>query len=323
MDLYALEISKELEKVEETLIKSVKSKNSLLEGEAKRLIKSGGKRLRPALLINSAKFGNYDEKSVINLAAALELLHLATLVHDDVIDESELRRGEKSTHKLYGNKIAIFTGDFLVTKALSLTSSYGGGKSDARNSNYLAKILKSVCEGEVEQYNSRNDTNVSITKYLKRIKYKTALLFALGCQIGAEVADCNKKTVNYLRKFGMALGTVFQLQDDILDFEGNMDKLGKPVLHDLTVGIYTLPVIYGLNSNKFKHRINELLRGEKDRDTVDNIRKLVIESGGLDYTKKLLQRHIDKAKGYLNELPDDEYRQYLFDVTEKLIDRDT
>ncbi|MTI48503.1 polyprenyl synthetase family protein [Sporosalibacterium faouarense] len=322
MNLYTQEILNELKKVEESLIKSVKSKNSILEEECRRLINAGGKRLRPALLINSAKFGNYDGKAAINLSASVELLHLATLVHDDVIDEAELRRSKPATHKLHGNKIAIFTGDFLVTKSLLLTSKYLDGDSKLKNSSHIAKILKSICEGEVEQYKSRNDLNVSTTKYLKRIKYKTALLFGLSCQIGAETAECDKNTIKYLRKFGMTLGTVFQLQDDILDFEGTMDKLGKPVLHDITVGIYTLPVIYALNSKKYKNQLKDLLQGDIDENSLSEISDIVKSSGGIEYTKKLLDRYIEKAKIYLEKLPDNKYRKYLYDLTEKLLGRE-
>lgn len=322
MNLYRTNILKELEKVEQTLNESVKSKNKFLEKEAKRLINAGGKRLRPALLINSAMFGKYDEKSVINLSAAIELLHLATLVHDDVIDESELRRGEKATHKMHGNKIAIFTGDFLVTKSLLLTSVYFGKNSNVNNSQYIAKILKSICEGEVEQYQSRNNTDVTIIKYLKRIKYKTAILFALACQIGAESADCDKNTIKYLRKFGMSLGTVFQLQDDILDFEGYVDKLGKPTLHDISTGIYTLPVIYALNTKKYKNRMINLLKIKLDKDKLVEIRKIVLESGGIEYTTNMLDKHLIKAKKYLDKLPNNEYRDSLYELTEKLIGRE-
>lgn len=322
MELYTAEISQELKKVEQVLISSVKSKNSLLQSESRRLINLGGKRLRPAMLINSAKFGQYDEKKVIELSVALELLHLATLVHDDVVDESELRRGGKATHKLYGNKIAIFTGDFLVTKAILMVSKYSDDNNKGFEPKYIALVLKNICEGEVEQYESRYKTDVSINQYLKRIKYKTALLFTLACQLGAEVSNCDIKTTKYLKNFGMALGNAFQIQDDILDFEGHKDKLGKPTLHDIKVGIYTLPVIYAINSHQFEESLKELLSRNSNEDHMEDIVEIVENSGGIEYSKKLLNEYIKRAEKWLNKLPYSEYRLSLQGIITNLINRE-
>ncbi len=321
MNLYPKEIKNELEKVEKVLINTMKSKNISLQSEGIRLIKAGGKRLRPALLINSAKFGEYEEKKILDLASSIELLHLATLVHDDVIDEAELRRGEKSTHQIHGNKVAIFTGDFLVTKAILLVSKYSNEAQSIPNSNYIARILKSICEGEVEQYQSRYDLDVSITKYLKRIKYKTGLLFSLACKLGGQAANCDKKIINYLGNFGMTLGTAFQIQDDLLDFDGNMDKLGKPVLHDIKVGIYTLPVIHALNSS-YKEKMKKLLNNSSSQAGLNEVRQVVEECGGIEYTRKLLSIYINRTEKWLKKLPENDYRCYFEEIIGRLISRE-
>ena len=322
MELFSAEILQELHKVERGLIDSVKSKNSLLESESIRMINAGGKRLRPAILINSAKFGQYDEQKVIDLSVALELLHLATLIHDDVVDEADIRRGNKSTHKLYGNKIAIFTGDFLVTKSVLLLSKYSHKDIKVFSSKHIARALKNICEGEVEQYQSRFKIDVTVNQYLKRIKYKTALLFTLACQLGAEVSDCDKKTTKYLKNFGMAFGTAFQIQDDLLDFQGKKDKLGKPILHDIKAGVYTLPVIYGINSDKYGESLVNLLTENLNDDRLNHIIKIIEKSGGIDYSIKLLNEYIKRAEKWINKLPNNKYRDSLQGIITNLINRE-
>lgn len=320
MTLYSHEISRDLKKVEDIILDSVKSKSKLIENEGRRLVLAGGKRLRPALVINSAKFGEYEEDKILSLAASIELLHLATLVHDDVIDESKLRRGQRSPHDIHGNKVAIYLGDFLVTKSILLLSKYDYKANNRQNT---ARILKNICEGEVEQYTSKYDLNVSTTKYLKRIKFKTALLFGLSTQMGALEANCDKAIIRALRNYGMAIGTAFQIQDDILDFKGVKDKLGKPTLNDIKSGVYTLPLIYTLQNKKYKKDLEYLLSFEGHGEGLEKIRDMVYDSGGIEYSNKMLNRYVDKSNKWLNKLPDNVYKEYLKDLTNKLIDRET
>ncbi|RKD33209.1 polyprenyl synthetase family protein [Thermohalobacter berrensis] len=323
-DLYPFEILEELNKVEEELIKSTKSKNKLLQSESERLIKAGGKRLRPALVIYSAKFGDYDSNKVVSVASAIEMLHLSTLIHDDVIDDAKERRGVPTIQVKHNNKVAIFTGDFLFTKSFFLISKYKDMYKEEYRSEtsieYIAKIVKGICEGEVDQYLAKFDTNISVMRYLKRIKLKTALLFGLACQIGSMVGKCDKKTVKALRNYGMALGTAFQIKDDILDILGTKEKLGKPVVNDIKEGIYTLPLIYTLNNRKYRDKLIGLL--EDSDDNIQEIIDIVKASGGIDYSYNIYNRYVEKSKKWLKKLPDNKYRKYLFDLTDKVVNRE-
>lgn len=294
-------IQMEMDKVEEILRDSVKSRRKIVQDASMDLIQAGGKRIRPALTIISAQFGQYESDKVATLAAALELFHTATLIHDDIIDNANVRRGVETAQSKYGKDIAVYTGDYLFSKAFLLVSHLDRGEKIV----HLSRFVKSICEGEIEQHASKYNSSGSIVTYLKRIKYKTALLFALCCQVGAETANCSPKTIRSLRKYGMAIGTAFQLKDDLLDLMGDTETTGKPVGSDILEGVYTMPLLYTLKNNLFGKKTLELLKKKKlRREDIYEIISFIKEAGGIKYTQEFEQKYYQKARQTLSQLPD-------------------
>lgn len=308
-------LEEEMKIFENVLLSFLTSKNGLLNSALGSMASAGGKRLRPALAIASAHFGEYNMDDIMRIASSIEILHMATLIHDDIIDEAKTRRGIETIHQQRGINIAIFVGDYLFSKAFSILSIEG-------NKNlliHIASVIKLVCEGEIDQYQSRFSTEVSMYGYLRRIRSKTALLFMLSCELGASVAHCDKELVNRLKRFGLFLGMAFQIRDDILDFIGDESKVGKPIGNDLKDGIFTLPLIYAMN-NDDDGRLKGLL--ENQPYNVDDVVNLVIKYGGIEYAEKMLDRYTAKAKDSLRGLPDVEYKDFLFELTDDLIGRE-
>jgi len=311
-------IGEDIARVEQYIRSNLVSKQKILESALKELVEAGGKRLRPALVLLSGKFGKYQAKKLIPMAAAIEILHTATLVHDDIIDEAKTRRGMPTVQTRWGKDIAVFTGDFLFTKAfLLLTSS-----TAFENLQRLSRVIKAICEGEVEQYQYRYDKNVTVRQYLKRIGRKTALLFALSCFIGAHESGCSRDAIRSLGKFGFNFGMAFQITDDLLDFTGDPVKTGKPVGRDFVQGVYTLPLIYTLNSPDFRDETAILLdkQGYEPAD-VDRIVELVHLSGGIDYSRRLASRYLNRAITCIQTLPPNPARTALEDLVKGLMDR--
>lgn len=312
------DIEKEMTKVEELLEQSVRSRRKIAEDASLDLLKAGGKRIRPALTIISAQYGNYDSDKVVSMAAALELFHMATLIHDDIIDNAKSRRGIETAQSKYGKDVAVYTGDYLFSKAFLLAAKVNNGEKII----HLSKFIKAICEGEIEQYASKYDHSTSVATYLKRIKYKTALLFALCCQIGAETADCDVKTVRNLRRFGMSLGTAFQIKDDLLDVTSEDAIIGKPAGNDILEGIYTLPLLYTIKNKKQHEDILTLLN--KDSFTKKDVAEIIYfihTSNGIEDTRKMEERYYQKALDSLLRLSSHRNTQILEDLVSNMRDR--
>ncbi len=293
-------IQTEMDKVEEILIDTVKSRRKIVQDASMDLIQAGGKRIRPALTIISAQFGQYESDKVTTLAAALELFHTATLIHDDIIDNANLRRGMETAQSKYGKDIAVYTGDYLFSKAFLLVSSIDGGQKVV----HLSRFIKSICEGEIEQHAAKYNSSGSMVTYLKRIKYKTALLFALCCQVGAEAAECSPKTIRGLRRYGMSIGTAFQLKDDLLDLTGDERVTGKPVGSDIGEGVYTMPLLYTLKNNIFREKTLKILnKSHLDYRDIHEIIRFVKDAGAIEYTQEFENKYYHKARQVLGKLP--------------------
>jgi heptaprenyl diphosphate synthase len=294
------DIDNDIAQVDAFIRAHLMSKQGILKLAIQELLEAGGKRLRPTLVLLSGKFGRYEKEKLIPLAAAIEILHMATLVHDDIIDDSKMRRGMPTVQSRWGKDIAVFTGDFLFTKAfLVLTQN-----ATFENMRKLSKVVKAICEGEIEQYQSRYNKDVTLLQYLKRIGRKTALLFALSCQVGAVESKCSPQITWHLRKFGFNFGMAFQITDDLLDFVGDPKKAGKPVGNDFIQGIYTLPLIYAINSSCYKHEIETIIDKENhEYEGINRIMELVSLSGGIDYSKALARRYLKRANTHIKALP--------------------
>lgn len=234
-------IAVELSLVNQTIIDSSKGKADLIAEIANHLVLSGGKRVRPILTILAAKLCGYNSgQRHCNLAAAVELIHTATLLHDDVVDGSDLRRGRKTSNALWGNKASILVGDYLLSVAFQLMVRDG----TIEVLDILSKTSGIMADGEVMQLISSNDIEIAENKYLEIISYKTAILFAASTQIGAVITNSGSKKQKALADFGNNLGMAFQIMDDVLDYSANQETLGKKIGNDFYEGKITLPIIY-------------------------------------------------------------------------------
>lgn len=310
------DVERELEIVKGIMLKNVKCSEKNIETALEELINSSGKMLRPAFLLLSSKFGEINSEKIYNLGALVEMLHMATLIHDDIIDDAPIRRGNETTQSKYGKNYAVFMGDFLFSKCFMLVSD----GTSVKNLKMVSKVIARICIGEIEQFSHKFSRNVSINKYLKRIAAKTAALFSLSLYIGASESGCSEKFCKNIGKAGYNLGMAFQIIDDILDFNSNELIIGKPVGNDLKEGIYTLPLIYTLQKDN-KALLELLVKESYSDDDIDKIIEYVNNSGGIDMSRDLAKKYTEKAFKQLSSLPESNSKKVLMEVTEKLLVR--
>ena len=280
------------------------------------LLNSGGKFLRPAFVLISHSFGKEKSKDIYTIAAVMEMFHMATLVHDDVIDESTLRRGKETMQHRYGKNFAVYMGDYLFCICFNLLSKC----SSMKNIEVDTMSLSRICIGEIEQFQSKFKKDVTIKEYLRRISYKTAELFSLSFYSGAVEGKCDKTLTRKLQNIGHNIGMAFQIIDDLLDFKGDESIVGKPVCSDLKQGIYTLPIIYALQ-DKNKNIINHLSKKELTDKDVDSILNILKESAYLNKAEKLAQSYTNKAFKLIETLPEGKSKDTLTSLTNKLLIR--
>ncbi|MGI5998323.1 MAG: polyprenyl synthetase family protein [Lutispora sp.] len=305
----------ELSKVEEHLLKTLKTRSKMVEESLERFIKSGGKRLRPTLTIIGATFGEYKSEVVVPLATSIEIIHMATLIHDDIVDDAETRRGTRTVQSTLGKNTAVYCGDFLFTRAFMLIADM----AEIDMMKDLSKAIAFICDSEIDQNEQRYDQTVDVRKYLKRIAGKTAALFSLSIAVGAHKAGCDKKITSKLTNIGKNIGMAFQIVDDILDFTGNEKTVGKPLLSDAKQGIFTLPIIYSLNSS-YREETIKAIEMIKD-DGGERLMHCVINSGGLERTKGLARKFIKKALKIKDTLPDGYGKEAITEIIERQLDR--
>ena len=285
------------------------------------MISAGGKRIRPSLAFLCARLGNthITAEEILPLETALELIHTASLIHDDIIDDSKLRRGKPTLHCLIGKPAAIRNGDYLLGKAILALNTYNN-----QNLNLiLAHISREMCLGEFQQMSSAFDHNKQNTRhYFSQIKRKTACLFSGCCETGAIIGNLNREKQKALKRYGNYLGIAFQMNDDILDFSGN-DKFGKPLGQDLVQGIFTLPLLYTFkHSHNKNHLIEKADKRIKSTHDIDYIIREVKESGGLIYTRELVNIFSYKAISALEPLPDNTEKHLLTRIAIKMANRE-
>lgn len=312
-------IALEMEQVESELIASISTEVLLLAEASTHLIRAGGKRLRPAFALLSAKLFNDSVQHAIPLAAALELIHMASLVHDDVIDNSELRRGQPTVKNHWGNRLSVYTGNYVLARSLSLVAEYRRGDI----LDILADTSMRICEGEIKQLLSCYNINQSLKDYLRRIERKTALLISVSCQLGAMISPATEQQVEALRKYGYYLGMAFQITDDILDFVADEEMLGKPVGSDIRQGVITLPAIYALGCGDNRECLGKLLSSpELCLSQAEEIVKLVNDSDGIDYAYYIGNKFAEKARLQLRYLPAGTIRGSLSDIADFISSRE-
>ena len=303
------EVNEKLNQVEEIISKSLKSRSKPFEALLLDLSITGGKKLRPVLTILASGFGKAWDDKILEAAAGIEILHMATLVHDDIIDDAGIRRGKPTINSLHGDKMAVYMGDYLLTRAVMLLSKTLPEDRLER----IARGIKSVCEAEVEQFYSRFNPDISLTTYLKRISRKTASLFAFSCSEGAFLSKCKKEHGIRLTKLGYYYGMAFQIQDDILNLIGDTKKTGKPEGNDIKEGVITLPLILALRkSQSFKDNVRDIFSSgnmsqEDVRETIDRIKSL----GGIEEARGWIDRYLKKLRDLLDLLPDRQAKKIM------------
>lgn len=302
-----LHLKSDLAYVENRLIEEVRSKQKDLEKAASHLLKAGGKRIRPVFVLLSGQFGQYDRDKLARVAVALELIHMATLVHDDVIDDASTRRGIPTVRSEYGNRMAMYTGDFIFARALMLLSELPNPVIHQNLSNSIVRM----CEGEIDQIRDFHRLDQNLRNYFRRIKRKTAILIEISCQLGALAADAKTEYVNALGRFGHFLGMAFQIVDDILDFTSSEVKLGKPVGADLMHGNITLPVLYALHESEYGSALRSLIRPDMTRAEADKAIRMIKQSGGIEYAKQMADSYLQKCLKELTKLPKSQARDSL------------
>ncbi|HHW07383.1 MAG TPA: heptaprenyl diphosphate synthase [Clostridia bacterium] len=301
-------IKSDLKIVESRLAEYVQSSSPLLTKASLHLFKAGGKRLRPAFALLAGKCCGGSLERLLPLAVALELIHMASLVHDDVIDNSLTRRGIPTVKAQWGDKVSLHTGDYLFAKSLLLIAQY----KNFRIAKILADVSVEMCLGEIQQIVTAFDLNQSLRDYFYRIKRKTAMLISASCQLGAVASNADPVLERSLTKYGHYLGMAFQITDDILDIVADEDELGKPVGSDLRQGIITLPTIYALKHSKDAEQLAAIIsnRQKTNRD-IETAIAIIKECGAIEYSFNIAQAYIKKAKTELKNIPSPDHRETL------------
>lgn len=319
LDLYE-SIQLDLEKVEKTLELFTKSQNPLISEISDYLFKKAGKRIRPALLMLCARLLGYKGDDHILMSALVETIHTASLIHDDIIDHSDVRRGRPTVHARWGSNITVLLGDYLYIKTLNLAV-----QSKHREIiQILTDTSAQMIEGELYEYYVSRNLRLSENDYLDILDKKTASLFSSSCLIGAILCDSSENERGLLAEYGRYLGMAFQIIDDLLDYTGDIETLGKPVLCDLEEGRITLPLIYTLDHDgeENKERITQLIQQkELGKETKNEILRIVKSNGALDYTFGKAETYALKSKDILNEFPRSIYRDSLDLVPDFVLNR--
>jgi heptaprenyl diphosphate synthase len=296
LDLPSLE--DDLARLEDALRASVASGDPFLGEVAGHLIGAGGKRLRPALALAAASAGGaVPGDDVLQGGVSVELVHLGSLYHDDVMDEAASRRGVESVNARWGNLVAILAGDFLLARASEIAASLG-----TEVAGLLAATIGRLCEGQVGELRTGFSADRTEGEYLSSIAGKTASLLAAACRIGALTARLDRPVVDALTAYGEAVGMVFQIRDDVLDVVGTEAELGKPAGNDLVEGVYTLPVIRALADPRVGGELRPLLGKPLDPPERDKAREIVRESDGVTYSVGVGRRYADDAVAALSSL---------------------
>ncbi|MBG6079525.1 octaprenyl-diphosphate synthase [Rubrivivax gelatinosus] len=294
------------------------SKVALIDQIASYIISAGGKRMRPRLLLLFSEALGFRGPERYELAAVVELIHTSTLLHDDVVDESSLRRGRATANSMFGNAAAVLVGDFLYSRSFQMMVSV----KSMRVLEVLAEATNVIAEGEVLQLMNMHDADLAVDEYLRVIRFKTAKLFEASARLGAVLAGASSEVEEACADYGRSLGTAFQLVDDLLDYEGNSDELGKNVGDDLREGKPTLPLLIAMERGTAEER--ELIRhaienGELER--LAQIIEIVRRTGALEATREAAQTQADMARATLELLPVSKAREALLEFCFRAVHR--
>jgi len=298
----------EAQAIDQLILEELTSDVILINQIGHYIINSGGKRLRPMLLLLTAKALNYNSDKHLLLAAVIEFIHTATLLHDDVVDESDLRRGKDSANAVWGNAASVLVGDYLYSSAFEMMVR----TNNMRVMEVLSKTTTAIAEGEVLQLLNCNNPATTEEKYLEVISRKTAILFSAATRLGAILADASPEVESSLAAYGQHLGIAFQLIDDALDYTSTKDELGKNLGDDLAEGKPTLPLIYAIEKGT-PEQANVIIEAIKagSRDSFNAVYDIVKATNAIDYTESRADEEAEKAIKALEPLPESEFKEAL------------
>jgi octaprenyl-diphosphate synthase len=313
-------VEDDLNEIEKALCENLNPYLDLVSDVAGHLLFSGGKRLRPLMMVLSARICGYTGNYEKTFSTALEYLHTATLLHDDLVDGATLRRGKKVANAAWGNSIAVLVGDYLLARALSISA----GTGRLRVIQILAELTENMSQGEVHQLMRKGDITLAENEYLEVIRRKTAMLFEAACRVSAIIADAPVEKENALAEYGYNLGIAFQMADDLFDYTMKTSDFGKEVGADLREGKLTLPVIFALNQASSGDK-DLMIKIIKDREFTVRDFKTLIElldkHGGLSYTKRVAADYIHKSKSALSIFEPSQTKDIMLDLADYALAR--
>lgn len=301
----------DLLEIRKIILNNLKDKDTNVQSLMNNLGSVDGKLIRAIFVLIGGSFGKIEKNNLRHIAAAVEILHLATLVHDDIVDDSNLRRGKNTINATHGTKSALFMGDYLFSESYILFSKFVSLQSITN----VSKTIKFICKSEINQFLTAYSLSTTIKDYFIRINGKCATLFSLSLSIGAFEGNLDKKTIQDLNKIGYYSGMAFQLVDDILDITTNKLTLGKPSENDVKKGIYSLPILIEIKDK------NEVLIDALENDDLIKIIEIVKNSNGLRKTKEVAEKYTYKALKLIDELPASTERLALKSIVETLLCR--
>ena len=314
----ALSITADMQEVDRVIRRRLASNVALIDQIAHYIISAGGKRIRPMLVLLFSSALGFDGPERYELAATVEFIHTATLLHDDVVDESDLRRGRKTANALFGNAASVLVGDFVYSRAFQMMVSV----DRMRVLDVLADATNVIAEGEVLQLMNMHDPDLAVDDYLRVIRFKTAKLFEASARLGAVLSDAAPDVEEACAAYGRSLGTAFQLVDDLLDYEGATNQLGKNVGDDLREGKPTLPLLVAMERGTPAER--ELVRHAIEHGEVARLAEIVEivrHTGALTATRAAARAETDKARATLDALPPSAARDALLDLCVRSVER--
>lgn len=311
-------VADDFSRLNERVITELHSSVPLIESIGHYIVDAGGKRMRPTLVLLCARALGYDDDKHIDLATVIEFIHTATLLHDDVVDVSEMRRGRLTANQRWDNPSSVLVGDFIYSRAFELMVRIG----DMDIMEVMASTTNQISEGEVLQLLTQRNPEATESDYQAVITHKTAILFAAACRTAGILAGSNNQTLEALHTFGLETGKAFQLIDDVLDYTGNAEELGKNIGDDLSEGKPTLPLIYTMSHGTEQNR--ELIAHAITKGGLEHLNEIVDavqSSGALDYTRDMARNCQEKALCALNTLPANTYTDGLAMVVESAVNR--
>ncbi len=312
-------IKKELLEFERTFKKEMFSKVKLLNIIAHYILKQKGKRIRPTLVLLSAKLVGDINESTYHAAALVELLHTATLIHDDVVDESNMRRGFPSINAIWGNKVAVLIGDFFLAQGLLLSLKH----KEYKFLHITSEAVRRMSEGELLEIQSSRENDFDEETYFRIISDKTASLISACCELGAASSSDDELMIEKLKLFGENLGVAFQLRDDLLDYLGDSAITGKPTGADIKEGKVTLPLIYALKNSprKESRRVIKIIKNSPTNKDIYYVIDFVKSYGGIDYTLRIAEEYLDRAKQFIFDFAESPAKESLLKLTDFVLER--